>query len=285
MTNFYLGCAVWSFKGWVGDFYPEKARQGDFLRLYGDRLTAVEGNTTFYAVPERGTVERWAAQTPSGFHFCPKMPKSVTHGDLLMAQLAGAIAFLERMEGLGDRLGVIFIQLPPSYSSESFGDLASFLSQLAKKDYKFALEVRHLDWFEELNRDRLNELLQSLNIGRVLLDTRPVYDSSDDPQLHSRTRKPNVPLQPVITSDFAFVRFISHPRSQFNQKFLQEWSQQIDRWLKEGKTIYFFVHCPEEEHSPHTARDLQKLLEKQGTSIPELPWNLLKMPPKQLSLF
>lgn len=283
--NFYLGCAVWSYKGWVGDFYPDKTRQEDFLRLYSDRFTSVEGNTTFYAVPDRDTVARWAAQTPSGFHFCPKMPKIITHNDLLTPKQAEAIAFLERIGKLGDRLGVTFIQLPPRYSPEAFNDLKSFLSQLPSKDYKLALEVRHLDWFQAPHCDRLNQLLQDLNIGRVLLDTRPVYNSSQDPQLHSRTRKPDVPLQPIVTSDFGLIRFISHPQSQFNQIFLQEWAQQISHWLQDGKTIYFFVHCPEEEHSPQTARDFQALLEKQKTRIPDLPWNHLKMPPKQLSLF
>ncbi|MEA5469782.1 DUF72 domain-containing protein [Spirulina sp. 06S082] len=283
--NFYLGCAVWSYKGWVGDFYPDKTPQGDFLRLYSDRFTSVEGNTTFYAVPDRNTVARWKAQTPSGFHFCPKMPKIITHNDLLIPNQAEAIAFLERMGKLGDRLGVTFIQLPPNYSPEAFDDLKSFLSQLPYKEYKLALEVRHLDWFQAPHGDRLNQLLQNLNIGRVLLDTRPVYHSSNDPQLHSRTRKPDLPLQPIVTSDLSLIRFISHPQSQFNQIFLQEWTQQIDLWLQDGKTIYFFVHCPQEEHSPQTARDFQALLEAKGTIVPDLPWNHLKMPPKQLSLF
>lgn len=47
--NFRLGCAVWSYKGWVGDFYPQRSRPTKFLHLYSQRLTAVEGNTTFYS--------------------------------------------------------------------------------------------------------------------------------------------------------------------------------------------------------------------------------------------
>ncbi|MGK7947197.1 MAG: DUF72 domain-containing protein, partial [Microcystaceae cyanobacterium] len=48
--TFYLGCAVWSYEGWLGSFYPTKTPKKDFLSLYSQRLTAVEGNTTFYAV-------------------------------------------------------------------------------------------------------------------------------------------------------------------------------------------------------------------------------------------
>jgi hypothetical protein len=46
--SFYLGCAVWGYKAWVGDLFPPRSKQADFLRLYSRRLSTVEGNTTFY---------------------------------------------------------------------------------------------------------------------------------------------------------------------------------------------------------------------------------------------
>ena len=49
MPNFYIGCAVWGYKDWLGDLFPLGSKQGDFLSLYSRRLTTVEGNTTFYA--------------------------------------------------------------------------------------------------------------------------------------------------------------------------------------------------------------------------------------------
>jgi uncharacterized protein YecE (DUF72 family) len=72
--SYYTGCAVWACKDWVGDFYPRGSKAGDFLRLYGDRLTAVEGNTTFYSLPNAQTIERWANTMPAGFRFCPNCP-------------------------------------------------------------------------------------------------------------------------------------------------------------------------------------------------------------------
>jgi uncharacterized protein YecE (DUF72 family) len=47
---YFTGCAVWAFKDWVGDFYPKGSKAADFLRLYCDRMTTVEGNTIFYAM-------------------------------------------------------------------------------------------------------------------------------------------------------------------------------------------------------------------------------------------
>ena len=65
MTNaLYLGCPIWAYKGWAGDFYPEGTRPGDYLYEYARRLTTVEGNTTFYAVPPSQTLRRWAEDTP-----------------------------------------------------------------------------------------------------------------------------------------------------------------------------------------------------------------------------
>ena len=276
--NFYLGCAVWSYSGWVGSFYPPKSQPKDFLGLYSQRLSSVEGNTTFYAVPPRETLARWAAQTPAPFKFCPKLPKAVTHGGLLQPRLSEAVAFMERMETLGDRLGPVFAQLPPHYSPSYLEDLTAFLKALSGD--QIALEVRHPDWFKEPARQQLEATLKQFGVGRVLLDTRPIYSSGE--QIQQRP-KPNLPLQPELTA-FSLIRFISHPQQTVNQTFLQDWVKQIDRWLRQGTQIYFFMHCPEEERSPHIARYFQQLLEEQGVPVPPLLWDL-NADPVQLSLF
>ena len=285
--NFYLGCAVWSYKDWVGNLYPPKSQPRDFLNLYSRRFTTVEGNTTFYAVPSVDTIEKWVAQTPSGFKFCPKLHRQVTHQGWLTPRIPNALSFFTIMSGLGDRLGTIFIQLPPSYSPESLADLTEFLTACSRSDLSLALEVRHLSWFQPEHSDRLNSLLTKLNIARVLLDTRPIYNCPEDPQIGSQRRKPQVPLQPVILGNVGLVRFISHPERQYNLSYLKQWVGQIDRWLSQGKTIYFFVHCPQEVRSPDTARFFHSWLKKyiNLSDVPPLPWNTLEPQPTQLSLF
>jgi uncharacterized protein YecE (DUF72 family) len=283
--NFRLGCAVWAYRGWIGDLYPQDSQSKDFLRLYSDRLTTVEGNTTFYAVPDQDTVARWAAETPSGFEFCLKLPREVTHQGLLQPSVPEALKFLERMRGLGTRLGPVFAQLPPSYSPAWLSDLTAFLTAWPRNEAPIALEVRHPNWFREPHASQLTTTLEQLGVGRVLLDTRPIYGGPDDPQLHSERRKPKLPLQPNVTAPFSLIRFISHPNPELNQALLQEWVVQVDQWLRQGTRIYFFVHCPLEERSPGTARYFQQLLEQQHVRIPPLPWNGIEQPPAQLSLF
>jgi len=293
--NFRMGCAVWAFKDWVGTFYPPKSQPTHFLRLYGDRMLTVEGNTTFYSVPSADMVQRWAQHTPSDFRFCPKLPRTVTHSGPLMAHLPAALSFCELMQGLGDRLGPIMAQLPPSYGPAAFNDLEKFLTAWPRQAVPISVEVRHLDWFREKPAAELAALLTRLGVGKVLLDTRTMYDWEDagsgddeDPQLLSNRRKPKVPLQPVVTADFVIVRYISHPRLMRNEAYLAGWVSRINHWLVQGKQVYFFVHCPMEVESPTIARYFQDCLEAANVPVPPLPWTQLAKPPEppsQLALF
>lgn len=288
-NSFRLGLAVWAFKDWVGRFYPPKSQATNFLQLYGERMLTVEGNTTFYSVPSADSVARWAQKTPATFRFCPKLPRAVTHEGPLMMHLPEALSFGELMQGLGERLGPVMVQLPPSYSPALFKDLQSFLMAWPRQRVPIAVELRHLDWFRAETAIALNEMLSRLGVGRVLLDSRTMYawenEGDVDPQLHSNRRKPKVPLQPVVTADFAIVRYISHPRLLRNQDYLAEWVKLVSQWLRQGKQVYFFVHCPREEESPAIARYFQQALEDAGVPVSPMPWNELAQPPDQLSLF
>lgn len=281
--SFRLGCAIWAYKEWVGDLFPSGSRASEFLSLYSRRLNTVEGNTTFYSVPDSATVQRWASETPEDFRFCLKLPRDVTHGGLLTPAISGAIDFLDRMQGLGTRLGPLFAQLPPSYSPAQMDDLVNFLQAFPRDRASLALEVRHADWFKPTHADRLNQVLQELGMGRVLLDTRPIYECEDNPQLYSERRKPQVPLQPIVTANFTLIRYISHPDKSLNRPYLEQWVKLVDRWLKQSTEIYFFVHCPVEKQSPQNLRYFQHLLEQQQVDVP--PLLLQDEPPTQLSLF
>lgn len=285
MQEFRLGCAVWSYRGWLGNFYPAGSSAKDWLRLYGDRLHAVEGNTTFYAVPSVETVQRWREQTPPEFRFCLKFPQTVTHQGLLQARLEDARAFMERVQPLGDRLSCIFAQLPPNYSPAYLSDLHHFLNELTPLGIPLGVEVRHLDWFQTAHHQALTALLTQYQASTVLLDTRPIYNCSDDPQAQSQRRKPKVPLIPTVTNQTAIVRFISHPQRELNAPYFEQWVEQINQWWTNGLSIHFFMHCPIEDHSPDHARHFQELLQAAQVPTPPLPWQNLTPEPQQLSLF
>jgi uncharacterized protein YecE (DUF72 family) len=255
----YVGCAIWAHKGWVGNFFPEKTKPADFLREYSRRLNTVEGNTTFYATPTAETVARWAEQMSAGFKFCPKLPKLITHEKRLKDAMADTQFFLERMSGLGDKLGPLFAQLPPSFSPTAFDALAAFLT-LIQAPYRVCVEVRHDDWFTPTNRARLNALLQQHHAAKVVIDTRGLREGTSDDVLvnRARARKPAVPVQPDHTTNFAFVRLICNPSAELNEPYFAEWVPRIAAWLKHGVTVYLYAHCPDEIHSPVFARELYR---------------------------
>lgn len=282
---FHLGCAVWGHPGWVGPVFPERTPQRRFLDEYGKRFLAVEGNSFFYALPAPTTVERWCGIMPEGFQILPKLPRELTHEGLLMGRPSLREQALEVFAGLGEHCGPVFLQLPPGYGPLLFDDLLAFLDAWPDDAPRLLVELRHLDWFAPDVAPRLQAALSEREIGRVILDTRPVYHFGDDPQRHSPRRKPRLPVPVEPPAARVMLRFISHPERSRNDDWLPRWAELIDGWLREGREVWTFCHCPIEDHSPFVARRLQELLEERGAPVPPLPWNLLDEPPKQESLF
>ena len=278
--SFYIGCPIWSFKGWVGNFYPEGAKPSEFLREYTRRLTTVEGNTTFYAVPAQKTLEGWNEEMPPNFRFCPKVPKAISHEEKLMDNVERAREFIDIMRQLGTRLGPMFLQLPPRYSPKLIGDLTAFLA-LWPSEVHLAVEVRHLDWFDSPHDEPLNKLLYEHNMARVTIDTRPIRDLNGDDilagsvyqsLLEARERKPDVPVVPTRTADFIFVRYIGHPEVEVNNPYLKEWGNYFIPQLLEGADVYMFCHSPNNMAAPWLCRKIYARIEKE-VNLPPLPWN------------
>lgn len=274
---------MWGYKEWVGSFFPAHTPSALFLQFYGQRLTTVEGNTTFYATPSEETIARWREETPTTFRFCPKISRDISHSLQLEAWKVETLAFAERMRGLEDRLGPQFLQLPPTFSPSHLSQLATFLS-FWPSDLRLAVEVRHPAFFTEPQYSELNTLLQQHNVARVIMDSRPIRIGPDEETqiLQSRERKPNLPVRLRLTTDFAFVRYIGHPRMEVNEPFLEKWAQQLAQWLEQGKTIYAFCHCPYEVHSPSICTALYQRV-KTLTPLPPLPGETEQ--PEQAKLF
>ena len=265
----HLGCAVWSFPGWTGELYPTGTRSKDYLSLYSKYFPAVEGSTTFYAVPPIKTLEKWQAETPADFRFCLKLPRDFTHSGLLVPQLPKAIGFLELVdEFLVDKLGLVFVQLPPGYQPKKMPDLSKFLTNLVKVGVPLALEVRNLEWFQPAASAELQKMLAGLGIGQVTLDTQAIYQTAADSELPFICKKPQVPL---LTAPTSMIRYVSHPRQAVNEPFLRAWADLLKEWPADIDT-YFFVHCPIEEHSPSNARYVRQIFQEQGLTVHNLPW-------------
>jgi uncharacterized protein YecE (DUF72 family) len=128
----------------VRDRFPP----GDsLLARYARGLTTVEINSSFYRPHQRKTYERWAASTPADFRFAVKAPQEITHKRRLADVAAPLERFLGEIEGLGDRLGPVLVQLPPSLRFEP--DIAAAFLTVWRERFEgaSALEPRHATWF------------------------------------------------------------------------------------------------------------------------------------------
>jgi uncharacterized protein YecE (DUF72 family) len=281
----YIGCPAWGEKAWVGNFFPARTPASKFLYLYSRRLTSVEGNSTFYATPSTEMIARWRQETPSTFRFCPKVSRDISHGPRLDQTREETLLFTERMRGLGDRLGPMFLQLPPSFAPSHLEHLQAFLV-FWPSDLRLAVEVRHPAFFTEQQAGALNVLLGRYHAARVMMDTRPLRtgDTQEEELLATRERKPDLPLQVAVTTDFAFLRYIGHPVVAVNEPFLDEWGPQLGQWLTQGKTLYVFCHCPSEEHAPGLCTALYQRVQAL-LPLPPLPWQPEKPVVRPMTLF
>ena len=123
----HLGLPFWGFEDWQGGLYTRDSRPADFLRQYSRVFNSVEGNTTYYAEPPARTVAKWNAESPDGFRFCFKLPRTITHDAMLHDVRNETLRFLERIEPLRGKLGPVMIQLPPNFGARELTRLETCL--------------------------------------------------------------------------------------------------------------------------------------------------------------
>lgn len=66
VKGFHIGTSGWSYKGWIGDFYPENLSTTKMLSQYAKCFGSVEVNTSFYGTTQRknhyNLVRRYASR-------------------------------------------------------------------------------------------------------------------------------------------------------------------------------------------------------------------------------
>lgn len=138
-----IGCAGWSLPR---AYWPAFAEQGTHLQRYASRLPAVEINSSFYRPHQPATYARWAHAVPPGFAFSVKVPKQITHVQRLH-DCAGLLdAFVQQCTQLGERLGCLLVQTPPSLACEPQVAQAFFGALRERYAGAVAFEPRHASW-------------------------------------------------------------------------------------------------------------------------------------------
>jgi uncharacterized protein YecE (DUF72 family) len=191
-----VGCAGWGIhKDVAGEFPPD----GSQLERYAAVLPAVEINSSFYRPHRPQTYARWAAGVPDGFRFSVKLPRAITHDARLIDNGGSVEALLDRFASeagqLGDKLGCVLVQLPPSAAFDA-GVAHDFLPRLrARFPCMLAWEARHPTWFG----DDATEVLANAGVTRVRADP-----PAGQPGPH------------VPTTDAAYLRLHGAPRIYYS---------------------------------------------------------------------
>lgn len=169
----YVGVAGWSIPSRYADELPG---DGSHLERYAQRLNAVEINSSFHRHHRAQTYARWAASVPAKFRFAVKTPRALTHEHGLIADADVLDRFMEETNGLGAKLAVLLVQLPPKLEFDR-RIAAGFFKQLKKRtDVRIACEPRHASW----NSKQATSLLIDHAIARVAADP-PLWPEANEP--------------------------------------------------------------------------------------------------------
>ena len=176
--------------------------------------------------------------------------------------------------------------MAPSFSGQDFDILAHFIQRLPR-EFTWALEVRHRDYFgaSRLN-DELDDLLKEQHVSRVIFDTRGAFESDrSDPMVRlAQSKKPKTQWRPVATGPRPFIRYCGRPDPTpgHDDERLEFWAELFAQWIQEGRKPLFFAHTPGDVRIPELAtRFHERLSTKLDVgSLPCFPGEK-----RQLSLF
>jgi len=225
-VELHLGFCGWSYDFLIGkgNFYSPGTRQGDMLRLYSEKLHAVEFDAPFYWRPKEGKegpgqwpgrdlTERWAKFLPKDFHFCAKAPGLITHDKKLRECSEEIDAFLEIMSPLGKRFRALLVEIPFSFEVDEEA-LGLFLKDIGGR-IPVAFEARHFSW----RRNEVRKILSEYNVAWVNTDKYK---------------------EPVYTADWTYIRFLGERKDvpdDMQRRLVIDRSDRLERWADFIKSL------------------------------------------------
>lgn len=252
-SSIFLGTSGWSYKDWIGPFYPKGTPAARYLPVYAQYFSSVEIDSTFYATPSERMIRAWYDRTPDHFIFAAKVPRAVTHDAELNNVTDEVLAFAEAMRLLKGKCGPLLFQFAPTFTSDRIDRLAALLPHLPT-DMRWVVEVRHTSWLIEPFYD----MLRAHNVALAHVDL------------------PWMPRATPMTANFAYIRWLgdrraipedfSFVRPQWARTSdLDWWARQIGRMHERGMDVFGYANNHYQGYSPATIRELQRRLNIPGS--------------------
>jgi uncharacterized protein YecE (DUF72 family) len=253
-----LGTSGYSFRDWVGPFYPSGTTSGQFLPYYARHFDAVEVNSTYYRIPDPGVTARMAAKTPDGFRFVVKLNHAMTHEESAEPSLyRDFLACCAPFEAAG-KLDGLLAQFPWGFrhSPRAREHLVRMRGLLG--EHPLWAEFRHDSWLQP----DLGDFLRHHHIG---------YCDVDEPRLRGL-----LPPVGLVTSEDAYVRL--HGRNaqnwwgseggdrydyDYSEPELREWVERLRKLAEQARKTYLFFNNCHAGQAARNAKLMQELLKQQ----------------------
>lgn len=232
-----IGCSGFYYSSWKEVFYPKGMAQKDWFAYYCRHFNTLELNVTFYRFPGLKSLQNWYRQSPEGFVFAAKVPRTVTHDKKLSGTEGELQAFYGVLRnGLAEKTGPVLFQLPPSfhYAPER---LDTLLRQV-DPDFHNVIEFRHISWWRREVTDRLGQANVSfcgvsfpgLISDAVVNTQQPYYRFHGVPKLYYSAYDPSflegvvqaLQAAPQVTTAYLYFNNTAEAAALDNARYVQE---------------------------------------------------------------
>jgi uncharacterized protein YecE (DUF72 family) len=236
-----IGTSGWSYQHWIGVLYPPGLAPAKRLARYLEVFDTVELNASFYRWPKDSTFAAWREQLPAGCTMSVKAHRGLTH----YRRLASPGPWIERFDRcwrlLGDRHGVLLVQLHPEQQRDETR-LDSFLQQVPAS-IRVAVELRHPSW----NDPAVYQVLEGRRAAYVVMSGG------------------GLACVPRATTDLVYVRLHGPDQDAiyagcYSDDELQRWANRIAQWDREGRDVWVYFNNDLGGHAVRNALTLQELL-------------------------
>lgn len=254
-----VGTSGWQYRDWKDGFYPPGLPASRWLEHYASHFPTVENNGTFYRLAARETFADWRARTPPGFVMAIKASRYLTHIRRLRDPAEPVARLLASASGLGDQLGPVLLQLPPTMRAD-LAALDDCLNQFAEQRaaagigaLRVCVEFRHESWWTA----EIRQLLQRHGAALCWTD---------------RLGRPTGPLWQ--TADWGYLRLhegAAQPWPRYGSQALRSWMTRVSGTWDRAAEVFAYFNNDQFGAAPADADTLASIAGRAGWAASVTP--------------